>query len=223
MLQLASHQDRRQPCPCIPGGLLLLIATPAALRPSLRIHRLQGNSSRCLPCPAGHFCVVMQAPEPCASGYFADGAAKNCSVCPPGYFAEGRGNSLCTICPAGSFCPETCENQPSTPLPCRAGSFSHPGQEECDSCSAGSYSGANATHCLSCPPGHFCPPGSANPIPCPGGWMSVGAAGSCSPCLPGTYSACNATACTLCPPGAFCGNTSAEPSLCPSGSFAPGL
>jgi len=166
-----------------------------------------GGSADCTICPAGSYCAdpTLAPVAVPAGGYYATAGSTYYMNVPPGYnyidsstapTSCGTGGGVywssttytCTICPAGSFCPNV---------------------QTADAvfqCPAGFYSPlAGASTCLPCPAGFSCAVNAIAPTPCSttsGSFsFSYGMAGSC----------------TLCPAGYGCSSTSAVPVLCAAG------
>jgi hypothetical protein len=173
----------------------------------------QSNSSACLTCTQGSFCVagtgVMDATMACPMGYYCPNGTgvSTAFPCPAGTFNSNTGainSSSCTVCVSGRYCPLGSPNANNI-CPggyfCKAGSmnFCFPGASGCDSsppaaCPNGTYTGTavglvDSSGCLQCPQGYFCGAGSAQPTPCPAGTYGaqpgISTIAGCSPCTPG--------------------------------------
>ena len=124
------------------------------------------TAGSCVPCPAGRFkevagthdsrCTPCTAQctgcggstrgrcrHSCPAGFFTNGRATQCSVCPSGQFSLTPNSVHCTDCAAGKF----------QPIAGKKSCFS------CESCPAGKHrhgcSGDTRGHCHRCPLGRF--------------------------------------------------------------------
>ena len=123
----------------------------------------------------------------CTTGYYSDFADNTCHQCPidyacpyknrplaqqinclntRGYYQPSLGQTECTICPAGSYCPY--------------------GANTITACPAGYYSLGAAEYCHQCPAGYACPDlNKPTMIPCLlGEWSGPGQA-TCTVCTEG--------------------------------------
>ena len=172
----------------------------------------------------------------------------HCETCPAGYDCSGRdgktacstsagqvsysleGDAYCSICPSGSYCPNTS----GEPVSCPEGWYSAAGAGECTvcpqgkfcpsskiaaplDCPEGTYSPlAGMTTCISCPAGHACPSsaGVAATVPtlCDANVISLGHAAACSAAIPGYSITDRAAEPQICPPGTQRGGSTADPS-----------
>ena len=78
--------------------------------------------------------------------------------CPEGTFQNLTAQLSCESCEPGSYCQmQSVRQGASTPIPCRAGSYSS------------STNLSSADHCSPCPIGFYCEAGATEPTPCPEG------------------------------------------------------
>jgi hypothetical protein len=181
------------------------------------------------PCPAGYWCVSPEVPkQECVLGDLCPEGSATPQSCPAGYrcrspvvIEECSGREpvfLCpprtfdngTICPLGSFCPNS-----TTSIECKQGQYCPAGSALGLRCPAG-YFCPSASQKLECVLGDTCPPGTIQNATCPAGFMcstpssiSVCRAGSQCPngtttfikCPDNTYSSAGQANCTQCPPG----------------------
>ena len=171
-------------------------------------------------CPAGSYCAVgTSLPTPCPMGTFNNHTGGTgvsaCTVCTPGSYCEGTGNSYPTgicnngyYCSSESFSPVENEAQPgqfavagaSNYSICAPGTYgSMSAMSYCPQCPAGYYCPDNAMtayHQNPCPAGHYCPEGTFNPFRCPIGSFTAEQynrdVSECVACSPGSF--CNASA-----------------------------
>ena len=151
----------------------------------------------------------------CVPGKFATGGASSCTDCRPGNFSwgpyplnttspEGRGASVCSICPVGSFSALN-------------------GTANCSLCAAGSFGPEMMmSACRLCVGGYFTPvPGLSICDFCTPGFFSQSNFSACRECSVGSFSALNASAnCTLCAAGFFANTTGMSSCLgCAAGTF----
>ena len=138
----------------------------------------------------------------------------------------------CIQCPPGYSCING--TVITSPMPCPAGTYSFPGDDDCSSCPLTTYSEEAAEICIPCPQGHQCPTPSDTPEPCASGTYSPGSETFCLPC-PGGVS-CNGTAteycplgqyslpgvdaCIPCPQGTSCQDPGATPMSCGDGYYS---
>ncbi|XP_029964586.1 platelet endothelial aggregation receptor 1-like [Salarias fasciatus] len=218
-----------------PGGTAAPIPCPAGTFSSQTGNTNQGNCTTCTP---GHYCQVEGTSRPalCPAGHYCPaGVISGLEFpCPPGTVQSQVGASspdACMLCPAGMFCSEFGQTQPSGL--CEAGYF----------CPAGSTSPnsteyqSDSTGTLLCPPGHYCPAATGYPLPCPVGSLSVSlglkAVDECPPCPPGLFcdkpAIADLSQASPCEAGYVClgGSSSPTPSdgsrgyLCPAGHSCP--
>ncbi|KAM6987470.1 uncharacterized protein LKV04_010315 [Tautogolabrus adspersus] len=208
----------------------------------------------CSPCPAGQFCGTAGLTHPsglCQVGYFCPGGdtaatGSEGGLCPPAHYCpEGSerplscpagthtnltGQSACTRCPAGYYCPEKTGN--FTKFPCPPGFYCPDGTQHATQfpCPRGYYNPEPMTQsldsCLPCPPGHYCEKERLTKVSgkCKAGWFCVSAAWNSQPFDLDNYTNANC----LCPAtstggrcqvGFYCPLGSSEPLACPPGSF----
>ncbi|MCQ2914799.1 MAG: hypothetical protein MJ247_06365 [Alphaproteobacteria bacterium] len=126
--------------------------------------------------------------------------------CDPGYYIS---DGVCTICPAGSYCPGS-----TTPaILCSKGTYSNgEGHTSCDMCPAGMYTDTEGSVlCKSCPMGTYSSaPRSIACTTCPAGSHTTGwdtstkdKATYCTKCDPGTYSTTSTYQCDQCGAGTY--------------------
>ncbi len=194
-----------------------------------------GNSTQCLPCPAGRFGNdSAQASANCsgvctAAKGFACGPGSTTSAgaeCPLGYSSSG-GSAPCE-CKAGWACPGDGANATQ----CPAGTFSRKNSPVCKNCTDGYYSReVGAADCqYSCDAGSYCPEGATGRLPCPMGYFSEDLAMACSPCPVGRFGnrthqvSANCSGVCTAGPGLHCGLAEVSPvgSLCPNGTTSAG-
>jgi Tyrosine-protein kinase ephrin type A/B receptor-like len=219
------------------------------------------DTINCYNCAANTYCqggVVNQCPQysssPVGSSLISQCVCQDNSqlnngacMCNAGYV---RVNGVCTLCPAGAYCP----NQYTT-TNCTNNAYSLPGSAlatDCNICLSGWYKDGPLS-CRRCLPGFVCPTSSSE-IMCLAGTYAPALGTACVTCPANTYSANNASVscnnctansasvagssspsscqcnggysrdpnfnCVACPLGYACSNNLALP--CPSGSFAPG-
>ncbi|KAK2847208.1 hypothetical protein Q5P01_010207 [Channa striata] len=166
-------------------------------------------------CPPAHYC-----PEGGASPL----------PCPAGAYTSLTGQSVCSRCPAGYYCPEKTGN--FTKFPCPPGFYCPDGTEHATQfpCPRGYYNPESMTQsldsCLPCPPGHYCEKERLTKVSgkCKAGWFCVSAAWNSQPFDLDNYTNANC----LCPAtstggrcqvGFYCPVGSSEPLPCPPGTF----
>lgn len=95
----------------------------------------------CTQCPAGTYSELAGASD-----------INSCTSCDTGSYNELPGSTSCTVCPAGSFSPNT-----TACIPCPMGMYSEvAGSTSCDYCAAGSYSQSEGrTSCVACEAGSY--------------------------------------------------------------------
>ncbi|XP_074535630.1 uncharacterized protein LOC141797845 [Halichoeres trimaculatus] len=208
----------------------------------------------CSPCPAGHFCGTVGLTRPsglCQAGFFCPGGETAATgseggLCPPAHYCpqgSGRpvscpagtytnltGQSVCSRCPAGYYCPEKTGN--FTKFPCPPGFYCPDGTRHATQypCPRGYYNPEPMTQsldsCLPCPPGHYCEKERLTKVSgkCKAGWFCVSAAWNSQPFDLDNYTNANC----LCPAtstggrcqvGFYCPLGSSEPLPCPPGAF----
>ena len=125
-----------------------------------------------LPCPSNYYCPDPTKQIPCPIGtYFLGEYATNISSCKPcspgtmcqgngiggqpcesGTYSIGYGNSECTICPPGNFCPYGS----SIPQLCPTNFYSQKGSSGCTPCENDEFTiGPGKSTCISCPSSKF--------------------------------------------------------------------
>ncbi|XP_034024623.1 multiple epidermal growth factor-like domains protein 6 [Thalassophryne amazonica] len=166
-------------------------------------------------CPPAHYC-----PE---------GSAGPLS-CPAGSYTNLTGQSVCSRCAAGYYCPETTGD--FTKFPCDPGFYCPDGTRHATQfpCPRGYYNPEPMTQsldsCLPCPPGHYCEKERLTKVSgkCKPGWFCVSAAWNSQPFDLDNYTnancLCPATATGgRCQAGFYCPSGSSEPLPCPPGYF----
>lgn len=130
------------------------------------------------------------------------------------------GQTECTVCPAGFYCPITTQ---AVQIPCDTGTFSLGGATECTLCPAGKACSSTGT-IEDCSPGQYSLEGESVCNNCDAGFycpfttLAVQIA-----CLQGTYSIAGQSSCTICPPGFACPSTASSVMItCPAGTFSTG-
>lgn len=171
-------------------------------------------AAACAPCPAGRYCPAYgltltagssgsTALQDCPTGYVCLSGARHPS---------DLDNSTISLCPAGSYCPETRAVGEGATI-CPVGTYQpSPGRTTCLPCPAGFECETTGTTVpVSCATGHYCPgPAStaaltaaqlaalrttpvSNRVPCPAGTYGPSAYASsqahCLACRPGSYCA----------------------------------
>ncbi len=91
--------------------------------------------------------------SPCPAGKFASGlgatSVNSCAVCSLGLYSA-LGASVCTACPAGSYCPTA-----SAVQACPVGTFSSSSATVCSSCPTGTFASLpGLSICSACPAGY---------------------------------------------------------------------
>jgi hypothetical protein len=140
----------------------------------------QVDSSGCITCPEGFYCLNAIDPFPsgsCASGYFCE--TQETSSTPSGNEA-----------PAGTFAPGETPASISCPIGTYQASTT---QGSCTTCDAGYYCPSiGMSTKTDCPVGYYCPSGCVDPIPCPPGTFRA------------TTNAQSSSDCTFCTAGKYC-------------------
>lgn len=190
----------------------------------------------CRSCPIGWSGIAARSSSlaggcrSCPPGSYATHAGSTmCTTCPKGSFcADGYqlsqygvletaprmgGIAMPTLCPVGTYNPNTGSTSPADCIACPAGTaqpaLGATAAEQCVRCEPGSASRAQSSACS------LCRPTSAQPL-----------AGmpECDECPPGTYSnTTGATFCSLCPRGSFfeeAGNSDPNCRVCAPGTYA---
>ena len=162
----------------------------------------------------------------CPVGTYNDGTTVGCQACPAGTYTGTTGQTSCTTCQDGYYCPGG-QNRVACPVgtegtgsgknsqatgcsACQIGYYNNTtGAAACTGCAAGTYTGTTGqTACTTCQDGYYCP-GSANRAACPAGKEGTGTgktseANGCSACQVGYYSASAGTAtCSGCAAGTY--------------------
>jgi hypothetical protein len=172
-----------------------------------------------LNCTAGYYCPSGSSSATqiaCSSGYACPVGTAQQVVCPTGYSCLGQ---IPTICPAGTFCPNTMMLNPS---PCSNGYYcATPGLSIPTGLCKGGYwcvaqlvlgasvpDPTDGTIGAACTAGYFCPPGASAPLICqPGTFCNTTALSAGHPCTPGFYCptlGMNANPTQQCPTGTYC-------------------
>lgn len=90
-------------------------------------------------CPGGFSCATpSDLPTACSDGSYS-----------------AQGATVCTVCPAGSYCPGPTRDEESKAL-----------------CPPGTYSESGASSCSRCPKGYYCPDAAQPPVACPSGYYA---------------------------------------------------
>jgi len=191
-------------------------------------YQLQGGSTSCIDCIAGHYCPKgATTPLPCKQGSYSNSTSltsdSECNRADPGFHAptgstmqfmcaagtytKSRAQGVCSRCPAGKYQDDEgqtgCRN-------CTAGHFCKVGAPIPFPCAAGTYGpheGLGSHHgCLECPAGSRCIVGSARAEQClPGSFAANPGSSDCTVCPSGSFAtASGSTACTVCAPGHWC-------------------
>ena len=123
-----------------------------------------------------------------------------CADCPAGTYAENKGSSMCTPCPAGRASSETAAISSNVHTLCSPGSFAVEGSDICMPCPPGTY--AEVDELGACTP---CPAGSYSDN------TGAGNSTTCQLCTVGTYSeiegANSSDVCIKCPGGTYSNST----------------
>ena len=141
-------------------------------------------SGDCSQCPAANYCldsVVQSCAEP---GFTCVAGSTLPDRCPAAQKVATAGQTACTDCEQGKYCPFTAMSAVSNDFDCEAGYY----------CPTGSSSRRQQD----CTAGHYCPKGSASPTSCPSGkyfpQTKAQTADECFNCPAGSY--CSGTAVT---------------------------
>ena len=151
------------------------------LAPAGKFVALEGSGSA-EDCAAGTYAVNLASREctPCHLGYVSAAGAARCSKCPPGHTAASRGETVCTICPAGTSTFPTnfeCIINPK-------GSYSEAGAKKYTLCPLGTVSeNEGASSCEVCPAGKWSQYYSCEL--CPAGQYSTAGLSDCIKCAAG--------------------------------------
>jgi hypothetical protein len=138
-------------------------------------------------------------------------------ACAPSTFNNLTGQSGCTSCLAGGYCP----NYAMTfPIDCPAGFYCTSGQSIPSSCVAGTYSSTtkltSSGQCTTCDIGSYCSGSNLTKVtgPCNAGYFCAG--GSVLAAPSGTYPGSGP-----CPSGHYCLIGTLGPTLCDPGTYNP--
>ncbi|GKT26470.1 conserved unknown protein, partial [Aduncisulcus paluster] len=187
----------------------------------------------CSPCPEGFYCLGTGDSDPsddiCDDGYecLEGSSSPTEEPCDPGYYSyysdAGYSATVCTICPAGYYCP----GATIVPEDCPEGYYCPEGSSGATPCPIGTYNAAlngesEIADCLSCPGGYFCsstamdhdPTGNSDEM-CQAGFYCGGGATVSSP--KGDYDSGDTNG--VCPQGHYCELNTTEPEDCPLGTF----
>jgi hypothetical protein len=175
------------------------------------------NSSACVTCLPGYTALAgSERCSPCRMGTYENGL-RSCLACPGGTYNDLLGQTVCTLCPAGSAHNNVSAISIDACLICDAGKFAEVGSTLCTPCPPGSFTNKTGqANCTLAPPGTFISGnGSTSLQECaPGFYTDQLGSTICAACLPGTYnplfSSGNIAACLACPLGKF-SNTSGTP------------
>ncbi|CAB1443712.1 unnamed protein product [Pleuronectes platessa] len=256
---------------CPEGTSVPLPCPPGTYSKSLHLTDISG----CSPCPPGHFCggAGLTRPSglcearfyclggdttatgseggPCPPAHYCPEGTASPEPCPAGTYSHLTGQSLCSRCPAGYYCPAKTGN--FTTFPCPPGFYCPDGTRHATQfpCPRGYYNPEPMTQsldsCLPCPPGHYCEKERLTKVSgkCKAGWFCVSAAWNSQPFDLDNYTnancLCPATStggrcqlgfyCPLglalpagpCSPGFYCagGATQAKPADGETGSICP--
>lgn len=167
-------------------------------------------------------------------GTFYDGVV---SVCPGGYYQNGRGATECQACPAGRYLEDVMlasyHDELADCKECGLGTYALEGSSECTQCPAGKQgtllAAASESDCAVCGFGTYSTHGTC--LDCPAGTYLDDAGtflhaslDDCLDCPAGRYSLRGASHCTACPAGRFAASPGTSPNdcmVCDAGSVAP--
>ncbi|CDW71823.1 cast multi-domain protein [Stylonychia lemnae] len=214
-----TYSDGKQTsCTQCPGGYECSLTTDSNQIKECQpgFYALPGSST-CLACPAGYECINKgQSPTQCPPGFYRLASSTSGCIqspagkalksqkqepldCPKGYYSN-PGDASCTLCPAGSYCPDTATKVScsTTGTNCLAGSTAQevcPSKYGCSSissipiiCQSGYYADESTKQCVICPAGFDCsisstktlaqngfysPSGSIQSFVCPAGYKCV--------------------------------------------------
>jgi hypothetical protein len=205
------------------------------------------SASQCILCPSGYYCGSYNLKAPtglcpsglycgngsfegvsCPTGSFCVSGAIAPTACPPGTFQNLPGQSSCSECPAGFFCPQGvisygggaydcprgyyCLNgtQYSNQYPCPAGTFNNQSNgrslADCSASPGGYYVNGTGNAIISgpCSGGYYCPERAVTATPvCDSTYCSTGGR-----CVPGQYCPVASIMYSPCPGGYYCGDYS---------------
>ncbi|XP_033646870.1 uncharacterized protein LOC117306372 isoform X1 [Asterias rubens] len=188
-------------------------------------------------CSPGHYCelgVDTQTPTAsdghkgiggiCPAGSYCPTGTVTPHECDAGSFTASEGQSSCSPCTAGYYCPANTSDP--TMYPCSAGYYCplETGYETEFPCPEGTYNSLtlqqNGTSCELCTPGMYCegegldqPTGN-----CSEGWFCTGGAVTSTPLPTGNASVISDCSC---PAANYTGNKCYPGTYCPAGSVAP--
>lgn len=178
-----------------------------------------GGASSCTDCRPGNF---SWGPYPLNTSQPEGRGASVCSMCPVGKFSARNGTANCSLCAAGSFGPEV---MMSACRLCAGGFFtSEPGLSVCGFCTPGFFSRTNFSACRECAVGSFSAVNaSANCTLCSAGFFAnASGLSSCLGCAAGTFgNATGLSACLDCTPGSVSQSQAILCDECIPGSVAP--
>nr|PIL98506.1 GCC2 and GCC3 domain-containing protein [Toxoplasma gondii COUG] len=192
------------------------------------------DRSRCIPCPAGHECILGKA-VPCPAGFYAEEAGGICRPCEAGHLCAEREPGPNT----GRYVNGPFYKEPGVieVKVCPPGTFSwgiaFTSHDGCQPCGAGVYCPYNTNELPTiCAANEYCPEGTLRPLKSPpltegytlsNGDRTTGLAhfGAFRYCKFGQTNLSLGGTCTQCPRGQICRIGSA-PINCPPGTYAPG-
>lgn len=178
---------------------------------------------------------------PCAAGSYSTTGFEPCTPAPGGSYAAGTGNTSASLCPAGTYQPNSGQ---TSCLPASPGHFvANVGQTTQTACLAGYYQpNSSQISCIAADPGHFvalieqttqtaCPVGyyqsNSGQISClaasPGHFVALTEQTAQTACVPGSYQPnSGANSCILASPGYFVADPGATAQVqCPAGTTSP--
>lgn len=184
----------------------------------------------CLACPRG----TATFGSSYSYNYYYMNYYGSCQMCGWGYYANKTGETFCTECPEGYYCPSGYDDPISCPkgFSCSkvwnidSSNYYYYGSNIVKACPQGTYANKRGmAACTTCPAGYSCPDPTAAPVACPkgtasnpyGGYWSYSS--GCQSCQLGTYQPKTAAvSCGVCPEGYYCPNpTTAR--TCPPGTY----
>ncbi|XP_061734344.1 neurogenic locus notch homolog protein 3-like [Nerophis ophidion] len=235
---------------CPEGTGLPLTCPPGTYSDSRHLTDVLGCSS----CPAGHFCATEGLSRPsgkchqrfycpggdsaatgsegglCPTAHYCPEGSASPAPCPAGSYTNLTGQSVCSLCCAGYYCPE--KTSDFSHFPCPPGFYCPDGTKHATQypCPRGYYNPEPMTQsldsCLPCPPGHYCEKERLTNASgkCKAGWFCVSAAWNSQPFDLDNYTntncLCPATATGgRCQVGFYCPSGSSEPLPCLPGAF----
>lgn len=184
---------------------------------------------------------TVTAGTPCAAGSYSTTGFEPCTPAPAGSYAAGTGDTSASLCPAGTYQPNSGQ---TSCLPASPGNFvAGTGQTTQTPCPAGRYQpNSGQTSCIAASPGNFvagtgqaaqtpCPVGRYQPnsgqISCiatsPGHFVALIEQVAQTSCAPGSYQPdSGASSCILASPGYFVAAAGATAQVqCPTGTTSP--